>query len=54
MFVTTRNRALTQFSYKVNGFILFCNLLAYTFLKTFFFSPKDVSLSEEISVLWKQ
>ena len=40
MFVTTRNRALTQFSYKVNGFILFCNLLAYTFLKSFFFSSE--------------
>ncbi len=36
--------AVTHFSYKVSRFILFCNLLSLTFLKSFFFSMKDVSL----------
>ena len=45
MFVTTMKSAIAHFSYKVKRFILFCNLLAYTFLKSFFFSPKGLSLS---------
>ena len=40
LFVTTMKWVFTQFSYKVSGFILFCNLLAYTFLKSFFFSSE--------------
>lgn len=39
-------RASAHFSHKVSSFILFCNLYALTFLKSFFFSSKDVSLSK--------
>ena len=45
----------TQFSYKVNGFILFCNLLAYTFLKSFFFSSERlIFVVKKVVVFYKK
>ena len=46
MFVTTMKSAIAHFSYKVKRFILFCNLLALTFLKTFLFSMKRAIFAE--------
>ena len=44
---------IAHFSYKVKSFILFCNLLALTFFKSFFFSAKGVSLPKELDVFLK-
>ena len=44
---------IAHFSHKVKSFILFCNLFALTFFKSFFFSTKEVSLSGEFDVLFK-
>ena len=40
---------IAHFSYKVKSFILFCNLFALTFFKSFFFWWKDLSLPPETS-----
>ena len=45
---------IAHFSYKVKSFILFCNLLALTFFKSFFFSMKGLSLSEDLGVFLKR
>ena len=45
---------VTHFSYKVKSFILFCNLFVLTFLKSFFFSMKGLSLSEDLGVFLKR
>ena len=47
-------RASAHFSHKVSSFILFCNLFVLTFLKSFFFSPKDVSLPEDLDVFFME
>ena len=46
MFVTTMKSAIAHFSYIVKRFILFCNLFALTFLKTFLFSMKRAIFAE--------
>ena len=45
---------IAYFSYKVKSFILFCNLFALTFFKSFFFSMKGLSLSEDLGVFLKR
>ena len=47
-------RASAHFSHKVSSFILFCNLFVLTFFKSFFFSPKDVSLPEDLDVFFME